>query len=142
MRLLASLFVVLCFNLLFSMCKSPAPVDNVPVDAFRYTGFDSTGALIVKGYLSLNFLDSANVKGEWHLAAVAKNVQNIGPQLGTGEIVGRFTEDGHLSLNLNPTMVDNNVFLSGVVEERRYTGSWSFSGFAGVLNGGRFEAWR
>ncbi len=141
MRFLAMLCVVLCANLLFSTCKSPAPVDNVPVGAFRYTGFDSTGTLIVKGYLSLDFVDSANVKGEWHLASVG-NPRNIGPQVGTGKLVGGFTRGGHLSLNLNPNMVDNNVFLSGVLEERHYTGTWTYSGYPGILNRGKFESWR
>jgi hypothetical protein len=39
-------------------------------------------------------------------------------------------------------MNDNNVNLHGKVEGKRYKGTWSYSGFAGVITSGTFEASR
>jgi hypothetical protein len=50
--------------------------------------------------------------------------------------------NGEININLNPNIFDNNVILRGIIEDRRFHGTWSFSGFAGKLSEGTFEATR
>ena len=104
---------------------------------YFYTAFDSAGARLVEGTLSLTINDSS-VTGEWHLSKIS-TAQNIGPQVGSGQLQGSM-HDGTLSLNLNPQWVDNNVFLFGKIENSIFRGSWSWSTFVGITNAGSFEA--
>ena len=85
--------------------------------------------------------DSGDVSGSWNLDAVGTPSPMIGPQVGQGRLEGR-VDGASFSANLNPQMVDNNVFLFGVMEAGVITGTWEFSGFPGVLNRGSFSAVR
>jgi len=98
---------------------------------YLYTGYASKSLRIVhKGWLTLDVTDSSNVTGTWQF-----NGQD------PGQLAGSFQE-GMLRLNLNPQFVDNNLFLSGVVEGRRFSGSWAQVGFPGVMAEGSFVAER
>jgi hypothetical protein len=119
-------------------CNGTNNPDPVPAGSYAYSGFDSGGRLVVTGSLTLNVDNPANVTGTWHLQPTG-NAQNLGPQIGDGQLVG--TRDGsNLNVNLNPGANDNNVFLAGPFDGHTYRGQWTYSGFAGTLNQGSFEA--
>lgn len=119
-------------------CNGSNGPDPVPAGAYAYSGFDSTGRLIVTGSLTLDLDNPAEVTGTWHLQANG-NPQNIGPQTGDGQLLGGMSGT-NLHVNLNPNQNDNNVFLNGVLFGGTYRGEWTYSGFAGTLNQGTFEA--
>jgi hypothetical protein len=73
-----------------------------------------------------------------HLEAVG-NPQNIGPQTGDARFHRRIEND-LVPVDLNPEFRDNNVTPSGTLRGKSFNGEWSFSGFAGPVNHGRFEA--
>lgn len=106
---------------------------------YAYTGY-SNGTVIVRGHLTLLLPNSGRVRGRWQLRALADTTR-IGPQHGQGVLVGE-RRNGSLTVNLNPTNVDNNVILVGEFDRLRYAGRWSWVGFAGVLTSGTFEAVR
>jgi hypothetical protein len=116
------------------------PPGTFPLGEYQYVGYDEDGGKVVEGRLSLTSLDGDRLKGSWELKQVGEP-KRIGPQVGTGELVGivRGTE---VLIDLNPNMNDNNVNLQGKVEGRRYKGAWSYSGFAGNISSGTFEASR
>jgi len=117
--------------------KQSAP--DSPIGVYQYTGYDKAGKRIVEGSLEITSLDDANhLKGTWQLKPVG-NADKIGPQTGSGTFVGDVDKDT-VRINLNPNMADNNVYLSGKIERNRIQGDWSFSGFAGVISQGKFEA--
>ena len=93
---------------------------------------------MVEGRLSLTSLDGDRLKGTWELKQVGEPGR-IGPQVGTGDLIGTVSGTEVL-IDLNPNMNDNNVNLRGKVEGKRYKGTWSYSGFAGVISSGTFEA--
>jgi hypothetical protein len=107
-------------------------------DRFTYEAFDASGAAVVRGTLTFTTLEAGAVEGEWQLVAVG-GTGDLGPQIGEGRFAGDL-EAGELTLDLNPGIADNNVFLNGVVEGSRITGRWSYSTLLGEINGGRFEA--
>ena len=109
-------------------------------DDYSYTGYDSTGVVIVRGWLTLNLSDTTHVTGEWHFNEI-DNPRGIGPQTGEGELTGGFNNE-QLWINLNPDYRDNNVFLSGVLNEDEYNGTWVYSTFTGPTNQGIFKAKR
>lgn len=109
-----------------------------PLGDYQYVGFDKKGDKIVEGRLRITSREGDRIKGEWQLSKIG-NPENIGPQTGTGECTGLITADS-LFINLNPNMVDNNVNLKGSIKDRRYSGTWSFDGFAPGINKGTFEA--
>lgn len=121
-------------------CNSPSGPDAIPAGGYAYTGFDATGAVVVKGWLTLDVQDPSQVTGAWHLQPTG-NAQALGPQTGDGRLEGRI-EGESLIVNLNPGRVDNNVVLAGPLEGARYRGQWMFSGFGGPSNEGTFDAVR
>lgn len=130
--------VLLAFSLIVSYsCEDSDP--NSFSKSYKYTGYDSSWNKIIEGYLWINSFDSVEVKGGWHFNCVS-NCENIGPQIGYGNFEGIANPLGTLSLNINPGMIDNNVFLDCSMRlPYRIDGRWSYVGFAGVINWGRFE---
>lgn len=133
------LFIFL-FCLIFVVCsengKSVFRIEKQ--NTYSYTGFDSTGVVIVRGQLTFDFGDSNQVTGQWCFERVG-DVNNTGPQVGEGDLTGGLNGE-QLWINLNPDYADNNVFLSGILKNNEYTGTWTYSTFAGPVNQGTFEA--
>ena len=115
-------------------------------DVYRYTAYDEADRAVVAGtlyvvYLPSDVLDEPDrLQGRWALDATA---EGVGPQDGTGALEGTIG-GGAVSVNLNPGMADDNVYLHGRFEDdrARMTGEWSYATFAGPQAGGRFEAVR
>jgi hypothetical protein len=105
---------------------------------YNYTAYDSLGSIVAVGTLSFEMKDSTNITGVWEIKKVG-DPQNIGPQVGKGELVGGLS-DGTLWIELNPEFRDNNVFLQGKLEKNKYNGKWFYSSFIGLTNWGTFEA--
>jgi hypothetical protein len=105
---------------------------------FRYRAYDTTGTLVVQGWLTLALADSDSVSGEWHFSAVG-TPQDIGPQTGDGRLIGGFN-DTTLWIELQPQYRDNNLQLTGRLKGDRYTGTWMWITFAGPATQGTFEA--
>jgi len=130
--------IALASFLLFSFCSEDSST-NSSLTTYKYTGYDSTGNKIISGYLWIDSVDSTVVKGRWDFKRVS-NEENLGPQIGRGNFEGIMML-GRMSFNLNPEMIDNNVILDGsTLLPRRFDGTWSYIGYPGVINLGRFEA--
>jgi len=111
-----------------------------PLGDYQYTGYDKNGDKIVEGQILITSIEKNRIKGEWQLNKIG-NSEKIGPQVGTGALIGSVIE-GKVYINLNPNMSDSNVNLKGSIEDGRYKGTWSFDGYAGGINQGTFEATR
>jgi len=123
--------------IVFYSCEDSDP--NSFPKSYKYTGYDSSWNKIIEGYLWIDSIDSIEVKGGWRSHLVS-NCENIGPQIGKGSFEGITNQLGTLSLNLNPGMIDNNVLLDCSMQlPYRIDGRWSYVGFPGVINWGRFE---
>lgn len=131
--LLVTAFLVGCHDR-----GNPIVNGRAPAGSYRYEGYDSKGNSIVVGVISISFVDSVAVKGEW---ALEKNgpSDNIGPQIGAGLLTG-MVDGRDVSINLNPGWVDNNVVLQGTFENDRLRGRWSWITFAGRTSEGTFDA--
>ena len=113
---------------------------NSSMTSYKYTGYDSSWNKIIEGYLWIDSIHWVEVKGRWRFNLVS-NCENIGPQIGKGSFEGTANPLGTLSLNLNPGMIDNNVLLDCSMRlPYGIDGHWSYIGFPGVINWGRFEA--
>jgi hypothetical protein len=108
---------------------------------FAYTGYDSTGREIVVGEIVIRADSGGLLTGVWKLEAAGTPQPMIGPQVGRGKVAGGIA-GGEFFANLNPDMVDNNVFLFGTIGSAAITGRWHYSGFPGILNYGTFSAMR
>jgi hypothetical protein len=137
-----------CYVLACSASKSVDQTKPFPTGDYQYTGYDMDGGKVVEGQLSITSVESRRIqseetiqlKGNWQLKR-AGNQEKIGPQVGSGELIGSIIK-GEVYLNLNPNISDSNVMLKGAVEGKRFHGTWSFNGYAGPLNQGTFEARR
>jgi hypothetical protein len=107
---------------------------------YSYRGFDTNGALVIKGNLNLQISANSNVSGDWNFQAADSSVSDkIRRTAGSGKLVGTLTEK-KLDLNLNPEMADNNVMLHGTLTTTNISGTWGHYGCAGLMVGGKFEA--
>jgi len=141
MKVFLSLLLPVVLSVWFLDCshsKDKPSTQTSPVGDYQYKGFDKAGKAVVEGQLSIKSIDETGVKGEWSLRAIG-NPEKIGPQTGTGTFSGQIKNDA-MSINMNPNMADNNVNLSGKIEGGQIRGTWSYSGFAGEINRGTFEA--
>jgi hypothetical protein len=86
----------------------------------------------------MNFQDSSSISGELHFEKIG-NPNNIGPQVGSGELVGGVDQYG-IWINLNPQFIDHNLLLTGTIKNHTYSGEWVWISFIGPTNHGTFEA--
>ena len=112
--------------------------EPIPAGAFDYTAFDSTGRLIIQGWLMVDTHDSSNISGNWHISKV-DDPDNLYPHMSDGELDGSFL-DSLLQLNLNPDWSDNNVYLTGQFADSIFSGTWVWSTAWGISSEGTFQA--
>lgn len=141
MRMFSASLVPLVVGFLLLECaRDKRPSQDPPLGTYQYTGFDKNGTKIVTGELRITAREGNKIRGEWRLRQIGKP-EKIGPQIGTGALEGEIA-DQQIRINLNPQMADNNVDLTGKVAAALIVGTWSYSGFAGEINHGSFEARR
>ncbi len=118
----------------------PAPTPALE-GVLQYRAFDATGVLVCRGTLTLIPSTASQVSGTWQISSIG-DAGEIGPQTGSGTLEGTIEESGLISVNLNPSNADNNVYLNGTFDGRRFAGDWTFSTFVGTRATGTFEAVR
>lgn len=131
-----------------SIAKTSDQSKPFPLGDYDYTSYDEKGDKVVQGRISITSSElrrigseqQTQLKGNWELKKVGSQ-EHIGDQDGKGELVGSI-DKGEIYLNLNPNISDANVVLRGKIEGKRFTGSWSFIGYAGPTIKGKFEAVR
>ena len=133
------LFAAFFITLVFAFACTENSPSGPSVNVYKYTGYNSSGSKIISGFLTIVQDTSSIVTGDWQFAPIG-NCNEVGPQLGSGNFIGSLDSLNTLQINLNPDIVDNNVFLIGNFEYSHYVGTWSYSGFAGLINQGTFEA--
>ena len=131
---------LLSIGLIECNSKVKTPQQSSAVGNYEYSGYDKSGNKIVSGQIEITSTEADRIKGRWQLKAVT-SAKDIGPQTGTGNLTGEINQDS-VTISLNPNMADNNVTLAGKIAGKNFKGNWSFSGFAGVINQGSFEAKR
>jgi len=107
---------------------------------YSYTSYDSTGIAIVTGEFNIEVIDTIKFKGIWNFEKIG-NPENIGPQVGNGNLVGELIKDD-IWIELNPGNADNNLQLIGSENEGIIEGEWMWISFIGITNKGKFEAER
>lgn len=129
--------IILIMTVIFISCNI-LNNDDVPSGSYSYTARDTLGTVIVEGWFTMESQGSKEFNGEWHFKKIG-NPQNIGPQIGDGDLIG-FEDSTGVQINLNPQMADNNVILLGEFNEDQYTGEWQWVTFIGPTNKGDFVA--
>jgi hypothetical protein len=107
----------------------------------RYHATTATGKPLLEGRLTLTFPTDSTVIGTWQIqwSAGADTTSPVGPQIGTGTLVGTRRADT-LRLELNPDYADNNVSLHGVAMRGGLRGDWTWATIAGPSTSGPFSA--
>lgn len=129
--------------LLAACTASPSTPPPENDGTFQYSATNGAGKTLLVGKLVLVFTNDSVITGTWQLAP-APGVQASeipGSQVGSGSLRGRRV-DGKIVLDLNPGFADNNVTLEASSARSGYTGTWSWSSFAGPQAGGSFKAVR
>ncbi len=119
-------------------CCDDEGVPSVSIGRYAYTAYDSSGTAVAQGWLDVRGTESSSLTGIWHIDAVGSPA-DIGPQTGDGVLTG-FVSSGQLTIELNPTYRDNNVGLIGTLQGSTFAGTWTYTGFPGVINAGTFTA--
>lgn len=114
---------------------------------FGYAASTASGAPLLIGSLSLRWSDEGPdggiVVGTWNIgwAPGADTTLKIGPQLGSGQLVGTVDEGGVL-LDLNPGSKFEYVRLSARVAKGAMYGDWEWTQVVGPGSSGNFHAAR
>ncbi len=110
-------------------------------NGFRYLGRSAAGVPVLTGRIELAFPDDSTVTGTWAIGWIpgADTTLEVGPQVGSGTLVGRRMGDS-LLIEMNPNWADNNVALKAFSTADGYTGHWTWSAFDGPRSGGSFTA--
>ncbi len=125
----------------FLSCSSSSePLTKFIEGTYSYFAYDNNSQLVISGTLFISQIDSTRLQGSWQLSRI-NNAERTGPQFGSGNLTG-VIENGNISINLNPNYADNNVILEATFGGAGFSGKWKWIGFAGILNGGSFEALR
>ena len=106
---------------------------------YRYTAFAEDGREVVKGWMHLD-KTRGGVVGEWWMQPVG-DPYAVGPQRGQGMLTGTVRE-GHLVMELQPERRDDNVVLLETGSGKNLSGTWEWSGIAGVQGRGTWRAVR
>lgn len=111
---------------------------------FEYRAYASSGSPLLVGTITLAVAPDSSLTGSWDIrrAAGADTTAIVGPQIGSGTLVGYAGSEQSL-INLNPGWADNNVFLMmPYPDEVPLAGQWQYSTFVGPVAQGRFELLR
>lgn len=134
------LFIFICLFLLPACERDQSILHSSTENNYQYFGYDSSGVLIIRGWLYLHFTSAGQIEGDWDFKKVSEQ-PNLGPQIGQGHLVGS-VNDSTFWINLNPNFADNNVFLNGIFKKDTLKGQWMYSTFVGATNWGKFTAIR
>ena len=141
MRIVIACMILTFLGLAPTEClsaKSTGQNKPFPLGNYRYSGYDTGGAKIVEGTISITSRKSNHISGRWKLKSIG-NVEKISYHVGKGRFEGEIKED-NVTINLNPKVRDANLFLRGKIAKTRFHGEWSFSSIHGVVDRGTFEA--
>jgi len=121
------------------------PLDLAGGGQFSFASGTAEGAPLLAGRLYLRWSDegpeSGIVVGTWTIgwAPGADTTLQVGPQIGSGQLVGTADEDGVL-LDLNPGSKFEYVRLSGRVTKATMYGDWEWTQVVGSGGTGNFRA--
>jgi hypothetical protein len=124
---------------IFSCRESTTQVDGseVPKGAYFYEAYDKSDVMIIYGWFTMD-IQGNTISGDWNFKETSIG-SSQGPHHGTGKLQGSKHEES-ISMNLNPNLVDSNIFLSGLMSGDVFDGTWTYSGYAGNLASGKFHA--
>lgn len=112
---------------------------------FKYTANAEAGAPLLEGTFALRWSDEGSeegvVVGTWNVgwAPGADTTLGVGPQVGSGYLVGMANENG-VYLDLNPGSKFDYVRLFARVDKGTIIGDWEWTQVAGPGAGGNFRA--
>ncbi len=107
---------IAAFSVILVSCDTLPTGPAVIGGFYTYRAFNTSDSLVVTGTIVLRNSVTTILTGTWDLHGAGNGGQS-GPQTGRGTLTG--STDGGVSMNLNPSMADNNVILSGSVRPQR-----------------------
>jgi hypothetical protein len=130
---------------------------------YRYVTTTTSGEPLLEGVLTIAFADDTipdentdqggacchwTITGTWDSRWIpgADTSQEIGPQVGSGELRGAIQhgeeQEGRLLLDLNPYFADNNTGFDVERVGDRLVGVWGWTTLTGLRSSGHFTAVR
>ena len=123
-------------SLIFSFSCEDKENSNV---TYKYTAFFAKSLVIcASGFMEMIIDTDSTITGSWDISAAdGFSEKEIGPQIGTGKLVGSI-KAGKIFINLNPGWADNNIYLNADYFIDQFEGSWLWSTFIGPSASGSF----
>ena len=125
---------------LFIFCSSGDVSESFPYGSYHYRSYNFLGDLVGEGSIYINRSDSNMVKGNWNIRQVTLCL-NCGKQFGSGYLEG-YIDNDTLVVNLNPTDVEIDTKLIGVLGDEEISGDWRWVNREGFGFSGKFTAIR
>lgn len=134
-----------------------ASADRLEAGTYRYLTTTASGESLLEGVLTIAFAADTipdedsdqggacchwTITGTWESRWIpgADTSQEVGPQVGSGELRGAILhgeeQEGRLLLDLNPYFADNNTGFNVERVGDRLVGTWGWTAFTGVRASG------
>jgi hypothetical protein len=140
MKKISASLAIFVLIFLIQSCSTREVSESFPYGSFHYRSYNFLGDLVGDGTIYISKSDSNMVTGNWSIRQV-KLCLNCGKQFGSGYLEG-YIENDTLVVNLNPTDVDIDTKLIGVLGDEEFSGDWRWLDREGFGFSGKFTAIR
>jgi hypothetical protein len=130
------------FSMVFLLdsCSTQDVSESFPYGSYHYRSYNFVGDLVGEGSIYINKSDSIMVTGNWNIRQIVLCL-NCGKQFGSGYLEG-YIENDTLVVNLNPTDIEIDTKLIGVLGDDEISGDWRWIDRKGFGFSGKFTAVR
>jgi hypothetical protein len=132
-----AIFAIILF---FDSCSTQEVSESFPYGSYHYRSYNFVGDLVGEGSIYINKSDSNMVTGNWNIRQITLCL-NCGKQFGSGYLEG-YIENDTLVVNLNPTDIEIDTKLIGVLSDEEFSGDWRWIDRQGFGFSGQFTAIR
>ena len=136
-KIFASL-AILGMIFLADSCSTREVSESFPYGSYHYRSYNFVGDLVGEGSIYINKSDSNMVTGNWNIRQMTLCL-NCGKQFGSGYLEG-YIENDSLVVNLNPTDIEIDTKLIGVLGDEEISGDWRWIDRKGFGFSGQFTA--
>jgi hypothetical protein len=134
------IYILLFLFVLVISCNSSKNDDAERLTGeYIFTLYDSLNLPLIEGDLNVTEIEDKTVSGTYTVNKLISDDLPLNLSLKKKSFKGTLS-GSRLSVNLNPKMADNNIFLVIDLYKDSLSGTWSHSTFIGEKNRGRIKA--
>ena len=139
LKLIINLFNCIVFFWLLQGCSSGDSAASTPTGKYEFVMFDSLNTMLLDGTLAIKHTDTVYTS-EIIINQKYSDFYSFG-NMKSGRIYTHYNKDAQIIfLNMNPSSMDDNIFITLTPSGNKLIGTWTHSTIAGEMGRGKFTA--